>query len=191
MAPLSHTPLDHGCSFRSDAVREGVVATAGKNLRILSVDTIGMGGGQEEAFNTQKIDLRYTPQHMTLLSAGMGNSVGAPESRKTIVAVVESDYNEYGLEAKIAMGFDGTGGSGAASSCGGKANDNSMDMVEGSDDEGDKKMDTEEGDGMDPEEKEARKTPSNQRPRSECPWPLGFVCSLARPIRFMQNSGLR
>jgi splicing factor 3B subunit 3 len=158
MAPLSYTPLDHGCSFRSEAVREGVVATAGKTLRILSVDTVQ----EEDSFNTEKIPLRYTPRQMTLLSAGMGNSVGVTETRKIILAVVESDYNEYGQEAKIAMGFDGSGAPGASANAVGKANDESMDMDEGSDDEdAAKKKEGDDGPdvGMDPEEKEARATP--------------------------------
>jgi splicing factor 3B subunit 3 len=55
MAPLSYAPLDHGCSFRSDAINEGIVATAGKTLRVLSVDSSGMGDNNE-AFNTNKAD---------------------------------------------------------------------------------------------------------------------------------------
>jgi len=158
MAPLSYTPLDHGCSFHSDAVREGVVATAGKTLRILSVDTAGIEGGDEEAFNTEKIDLRYTPRQMTLLSA----AVGGTENRKILLAVVESDCNDYGLEAKTAMGFDTSGEAVSAKKSSNKANGDSMDMDEGSDDEdsGDKKISEEEGaDDEDADEKEARKTP--------------------------------
>ena len=54
MAPLSYTPFDHGCSFKSEAIREGIVATAEKTLRILSVDTAGMEGGEDESFNTKQ-----------------------------------------------------------------------------------------------------------------------------------------
>jgi hypothetical protein len=45
MAPMSYVPLDHGCSFSNEAVREGIVATSGNTLRILSVGGEG-GGGQ-------------------------------------------------------------------------------------------------------------------------------------------------
>jgi splicing factor 3B subunit 3 len=149
MAPLSYVPLDHGCSFRSDAIPEGIVATAGKTLRILSVDTDGMGGGDDEAFNTNKADLRYTPRQMTLVSVS-----NTTDQRKVVLVVVESDCNEYGLEEKKAMGFDPTA---KVSSKGDDAD--AMDMDEDSDDEGEKK-DLPEGDGdEDEEEKDARKTP--------------------------------
>ena len=54
MALLSFVPLDHGCSFSSDAVSEGIVATAGKTFSILSVDSAVMDGGDNEASNTRK-----------------------------------------------------------------------------------------------------------------------------------------
>jgi splicing factor 3B subunit 3 len=122
-----------------------------------------MEGGDEEAFNTEKIDLRYTPRQMTLLSATIGGpttGANAVENRKILLAVVESDYNDYGLEAKKAMGFDLTGEKGSSKKAD-KANDDSMDMDEGSDDEeADKKEKEEsEGDEEDAEEKEVRKTP--------------------------------
>ena len=160
MAPLSFAPLDHGCSFRSEAVREGVIATAGKTLRILSVDTAGMGGGDDEAFNTNKVELTYTPRQMTLVSASSGAASG--DSRKVVLVVVESDYNEYGLEKKKTMGFDATG-EGNVTKAGLKVEDDAMDMDEGSDDEGakkeDEKKDEEDSDEEDAEEKEASRTP--------------------------------
>ena len=108
MAPLSYAPLDHGCAFSSEAVREGVVATAGKTLRIISVDTVGMEGGEEESFNTNRVPLRYTPRQMTLLSttSSSGGPPDQPAQRKVVLAVVESDYNDYGQEEKDRMGFD-------------------------------------------------------------------------------------
>ena len=112
MAPLSYAPLDHGCSFSSEAVPDGVVATAGKTLRIISVDTAGMEGGDDEAFNTNKVPLRYTPRQMTLLSSVTTASGQQPQVpvRKVVLAVVEADYNEYGEDEKTAMGFDPSGG---------------------------------------------------------------------------------
>lgn len=151
MAPLSYVPLDHGCSFRSDAIPEGIVATAGKTLRILSVDTDGMGGGDDEAFNTNKADLRYTPRQMTLLSVS-----STTEQRKVVLVVVESDCNEYGLEEKKAMGFDPDTKS---SSKNADADAMDMDMDEGSDDEGEKKEPSEDDGEEDEDEKLARKTP--------------------------------
>ena len=43
-----------------EGVREDIVATAGKTLRIISVDTDGMQGGDVEGFNANKTLLRYT-----------------------------------------------------------------------------------------------------------------------------------
>jgi splicing factor 3B subunit 3 len=160
MAPLSYAPLDHGCSFSSDAVREGVVATAGKTLRILSVDAVGVDGGDEEAFNTNKVELRYTPRQMTLMSTTTGAST---DERKVVLAVVESDYNDYGLEEKKGMGFDSTGEGKSGKKGAGKGDDDAMDMDEDSDDEGVKKEDEADKEGddeeEDAEEKEVRKTP--------------------------------
>ena len=159
MAPLSYAPLDHGCSFSSDAVREGVVATAGRTLRIISVDTAGMEGGEDEAFNTNRVQLRYTPRQMTLLSASAAGGGGTPtngENRKVVLAVVESDYNDYGQEEKNSMGFDPTGEGSKE-----KAKDkDAMDMDEDSDeDEEKKKAEEEEEDEEDEAEKAARATP--------------------------------
>jgi splicing factor 3B subunit 3 len=157
MAPLSFAPLDHGCSFRSEAVNEGIIATAGKTLRILSVDAAGMGGTDDEAFNTNKVDLRYTPRQMTLINATAGEVV---DQRRVLLVVVESDCNEYGLEEKKAMGFDPLG-EGAISKAGpGNTEDDAMDMDEGSDDEGAKEEKKAEGeDDDDLEEKLAKRTP--------------------------------
>ena len=153
MAPLSYVPLDHGCSFSSDAIQDGIVATAGKTLRILSVDTAGMEGGEDEAFNTNKVSLRYTPRQMALLSTGGG--AGSTETqRKIVLAVVESDYNDYGLEEKTSMGFDSTG-TGKSAKKEAQKDDDAMDVD--SDDENEKK-----GEGEDEEvdeEKEVRATP--------------------------------
>jgi splicing factor 3B subunit 3 len=153
MAPLSYVPLDHGCSFSSDAIRDGIVATAGKTLRIVSVDTAGMEGGEDEAFNTNKVSLRYTPRQMTLLSTG-GGTASSETQRKIVLAVVESDYNDYGLEEKTSMGFDSTG-TGKASKKAAQKDDDAMDVD--SDDENEKKEEAQEEE--DDEEKEARETP--------------------------------
>ena len=111
MAPMSYAPLDHGCPFSNEAVKEGIVATSGNTLRILSVggesggnDACSLGSKDDEAFNSKRIDLRYTPRQMCLLSARITES-----SRKIVLAIVESDTNDFGEEDKKAMGFDGTG----------------------------------------------------------------------------------
>jgi splicing factor 3B subunit 3 len=158
MAPLSFAPLDQCCSFRSEAVREGVIATSGKTLRILSVDATGMGGGDDEAFNANKVELRYTPRQMTLINTSFGT--GNAENPRIGLVIVESDCKEYGWNEKKAMGFDPTGeaGIGKASR---KEDDDAMDMDEGSDDEGGAKQKKEdvEDDDAEEEEQESRKTP--------------------------------
>ncbi len=179
MAPLSYTPLDHGCAFSSEAVPEGIVATAGKTLRIVSVDASGLDGNDDEAFNTNKVGLRYTPRQMTLLSAAVPSADGsaATAKRKVVLAVVESDYNDYGKDDKIAKGFDPDGAKPGAKSKDAAKDDDAMDMDEDSDEEDDKKEgmkqegddgeakkqeeeeDGEEEEEEDEDELEARKTP--------------------------------
>jgi splicing factor 3B subunit 3 len=157
MTPLSYVPLDHGCSFSSETINEGVVATAGKTLRILSLEFSGVGGGEDESFNTNKAGLRYTPRQMTLMA---GSSAVEADKRNVILVVVESDYNDFGLEEKNAMGFDSTGGDKSSAKEGSKTEDDAMDMEEDSDDEGAKKEQGEhEDDDEDADEREARKTP--------------------------------
>ena len=162
MAPLSYTPLDHGCAFSSEAVPEGVVATAGKTLRIVSVDASGLDGNDDEAFNTNKVGLSYTPRQMTLVSAAVN------DKRKVVLAVVESDYNDYGKDDKIAKGFSPDGSKPGVKKEAEK-DDDAMDMDEDSDEEkeGETKPEEEKGDDDDDEDEEeededeieARKTP--------------------------------
>lgn len=105
MAPLSYAPLDHGCSFSSDIIKEGIVATSGTTLRILSVDSDGSClGTEDEAFNSNKVDLRYTPRQMCLLAADSQDG-----TKKLVLAVVECDHNDYSLDKKSAIGFDPSG----------------------------------------------------------------------------------
>lgn len=160
MAPMSYAPLDHGCSFSNEAVREGIVATSGTTLRILSVGGSGgndviLGAEDDEAFNSTRIGLRYTPRQMCLLSAKISEA-----SRKIVLAVVESDCNDVGEEAKKALGFDGTGKSKAASKKKDKDGDG-MDMDEDSEDDTamDEKKEDGDEDEDDEENDEARQTP--------------------------------
>ena len=175
-APLSYAPLDHACAFSSEAVAEGIVATAGTTLRILSVEESGsMGGGEDEAFNIKRIQLRYTPRQVCLLSAGAATPVvpaQPPQQRKLVLAIVEADCNDYGHDEKAAMGFDATGGAEKKSEKGAeekKGDDDAMEMEE-SDDEDDKKEEDKkevggigggdnENDEEDEEELMARVTP--------------------------------
>jgi splicing factor 3B subunit 3 len=148
MAPLSYSPLDHGCSFSSDAVSEGVVATTGTSLRILAIDSAVMDGGDNESFNTRKIRLRYTPRQMALLSVTSGH---INERRKVVLAVVESDTNEFSLEEKNTMGFDSSGRKPRSAD-----DDDAMEVD--SDDEGNSNYEPNQGDDNQ-EEKESLWTP--------------------------------
>jgi splicing factor 3B subunit 3 len=102
---------------------------------------------------------------MTLLSTAASTTAAAAadpqqQQRKVVLAIVESDYNDYGQEEKTSMGFDPTGGE--ASKKKSKKDGDAMDMDEDSDDDEDetKKAEEEEDeDEEDPEEQAARATP--------------------------------
>ena len=158
MSPMSYAPLDHGCSFSNEAIPEGIVATSGNTLRILSVgdsgDTPALGAEDDEAFNSNRVELRYTPRQQCLLSARITES-----SRKIVLAVVESDVNDFGEEGKKAMGFDGTGKAKASKKKESKDGDDAMDMdMDEDSDEEEKKDGGDEGD-EDDEDDNTRLTP--------------------------------
>jgi splicing factor 3B subunit 3 len=112
-----------------------------------------MEGGEDEAFNTNKVGLRYTPRQMTLLSTG---GASTEVQRKIVLAVVESDYNDYGIEEKNSMGFDPSG-TGKTSKKAAEKDDDAMDVD--SDEENERKDDAGGEDEEDDEEKQARETP--------------------------------
>ncbi|KAL9189044.1 hypothetical protein ACHAXT_011534 [Thalassiosira profunda] len=154
--PLSYAPLDHGCAFSSGAVGEGLVATAGNTLRILSVEEEGSGDDgieDDEAFHSHHVGLRYTPRQMCLLSAKGGES-----RRKVVLAIVESDANDLGEEEKKAMGFDAAGRAKAGAARKAKGGDEDMDMDVDSDEEEKKDGDDEEDDEEDDDDA-TRQTP--------------------------------
>lgn len=64
---------------------EGVVAIAGSSLRIISLDKL------DDAFNAEKIPLRYTPRRMAAHSVS-GNLV-----------IVEADHNAYNEDEKAEL----------------------------------------------------------------------------------------
>ena len=159
MAPMSYAPLDHGCSFSNEAVREGIVATSETTLRILSIGGNGgndviLGAEDDEAFNSTQVGLRYTPRQMCLLSAKISEA-----SKKIVMAVVESDANDFGEEDKKAMDFDSTGKLKTASK---QKDKDGMDMDEDSDEENanmEEKKDDEGNDEDDEENDASRQTP--------------------------------
>ncbi|KAL7567604.1 hypothetical protein ACA910_000200 [Epithemia clementina (nom. ined.)] len=154
MSPLSYVPLDHGCSFCSEMIREGIVATAGNTLRILSIDSAAIEAGEDEAFNSQRVNLRYTPRQMTLLSITPDAS-SQENNRKVVIAVAESDYNEYSFEAKEAIGIDEHGRRKTEK----KDQGDAMDMDDDSDNEGGEgEKKNEDDDGDDDEDDEEKRT---------------------------------
>lgn len=163
MAPLSYAPLDHGCAFKNESIKEGIVVTAGKTLRILSVDSEGSGlGTDDEAFNSKKVDLRYTPRQMCLLTAGgVASHSQQQDARKLFLAIVESDYNEYGLDDKRALGFDLSSGSGKKSEMkkNGDTDGDGDGMDTDSDEEDEEKKEDEDNEEDEDEDIEARSTP--------------------------------
>mmetsp|Transcript_10419 Transcript_10419/g.21430 ORF Transcript_10419/g.21430 Transcript_10419/m.21430 type:complete len:1222 (+) Transcript_10419:121-3786(+) len=86
--PLSYTTLDHVCGFSSEIVNEGIVATAGSTLHILTIENI------ESVFNETVVPLRYTPRQTCLISGK--------------IALVEADANDTS-EAHKADTYGGTG----------------------------------------------------------------------------------
>eukprot|EP00593_Proboscia_inermis_P010190 CAMPEP_0171301866 /NCGR_PEP_ID=MMETSP0816-20121228/11112_1 /TAXON_ID=420281 /ORGANISM="Proboscia inermis, Strain CCAP1064/1" /LENGTH=645 /DNA_ID=CAMNT_0011779793 /DNA_START=179 /DNA_END=2116 /DNA_ORIENTATION=+ len=142
--PLSYAPLDHAAMFRGAFVQEGIVATAGSTLRILSVETRGNRG---ESFNQHCVGLRYTPRQMCLLELA-GNAGGEP---RRLLAVCESDHNDYNADGKQSLGFDPNGKQTAKKK---KTEDDAMDMDE--DDDAD--ANSEESEEEEDEEVQSRAT---------------------------------
>ncbi|KAF9160181.1 Splicing factor 3B subunit 3 [Actinomortierella ambigua] len=81
--PLSYEALDYAASFTSEQVAEGVVAIAGSELRIFTVEKFG------QVFNETPIPLAYTPRrfavnpvHNTLAIIETDHGVLSTEERK-------------------------------------------------------------------------------------------------------------
>ncbi|KAG0263897.1 Splicing factor 3B subunit 3 [Mortierella polycephala] len=91
--PLSYEALEYAASFTSEQCLEGVVAIAGSELKIFTIEKFG------QVFNQTPIPLTYTPRRFVV------NPV-----HKTI-AIIESDHQTYSpLEKKKkleALGFEG------------------------------------------------------------------------------------
>ncbi|GMH98623.1 hypothetical protein TrVE_jg11947 [Triparma verrucosa] len=84
-SPLSYTSLDHACGFTSDIISEGIIATSGNQLHILTIENI------ESNFNETKVPLRYTPRQTCLINGSL--------------AIVEADARDYSEAAKVKMGY--------------------------------------------------------------------------------------
>jgi len=86
-SPLSFASLDNVCGFSSDMISEGIVATSGNLLRILTIENI------ESNFNETKVPLRYTPRASCLINGKL--------------AVVEADANDMSEAKKKEAGWGG------------------------------------------------------------------------------------
>jgi len=114
-APLSYARLDHACGFASSVVSEGLVATSGSELHILTVEDV------ETKFNETVVPLRYTPRQMCLINGSL--------------AIVEADARDTGEAGKVKLGY----GSSAAPSGGGAGGGggDGMDVSDDDDDDAD------------------------------------------------------
>lgn len=80
--PLSYDSLEYAASFTSEQCLEGVVAIAGNELKIFTIEKFG------QVFNETAIPLTYTPRRFVV------NPV-----QKTI-AIIETDHQTYSASAK-------------------------------------------------------------------------------------------
>jgi splicing factor 3B subunit 3 len=124
-APIAYDALDIAQSFASESCPGGIIACAGKSLRIFSVDDLGT------MFSQQTVPLSYTPRHM----------VRVPYS--SLVVTIETDHNEYNEQEKqllsqladsMAMATDdgaAAGGGGGGSGENANANEDEGDEDEG------------------------------------------------------------
>ena len=94
-APLSYTSLDHASGFSSDIISEGIIATAGSSLHILTIENV------ETKFNETVIPLRYTPRQMCLINGSL--------------AIVEADACDTSEATKVKLGYGSTTSSAAPS----------------------------------------------------------------------------
>jgi splicing factor 3B subunit 3 len=91
-APMSYEMLEYAANFSSEVCPEGIVAISGNTLRIISVNTLG------GMFNQTAFPLRYTPRRICRI----------PDT--DLVAIVESDHNEYNEAEKAAIAvLEGSG----------------------------------------------------------------------------------
>ncbi|KAJ6801697.1 splicing factor 3B subunit 3-like [Iris pallida] len=123
LTPLSYETLEFAASFSSDQCAEGVVAVAGDDLRIFTIDRLG------ETFNETVIPLRYTPRKFVL-----------QPKRKNLV-IIESDQGAFTAEEREAARKECLEAAGIGEN--GNAN-NGEQMENGGDDEEDNTLSDEQ-----------------------------------------------
>ena len=84
MTPLSYDCVQYASNFSSRECPEGLVATCGDSLRIVTFDKLG------ELFNQTVAPLRYTPRKMAVLQG------------KNHLVLLETDHNMFSLEQREA-----------------------------------------------------------------------------------------
>jgi splicing factor 3B subunit 3 len=156
-APLSYAPLDHAHPINSAAIGgEGIIATVGNTMRILSVDAASASSAvnssnmsKDGVFHSNSIELRYTPRQQCLVGG-------------RYLAIVEADILEYGYEEKKSMGFDPeTAGKKVKQVTTKKEDEDAMDMDMDDDEQQEKKKESErnEEDEEDADNANVRATP--------------------------------
>jgi len=89
--PLTYQTLEACGSLSSDPCPEGILAIAGKTLRILTLDVLG------QHFSQRVFPLRYTPRRVLR---------GPPPYASALLVTIESDQHEYTETEKAALGVN-------------------------------------------------------------------------------------
>lgn len=58
LVPISYENMEHGCEFSSSQCPQGIIATSGKFLKIITIDKI------DKVYNQGIVPLRYTPRRI-------------------------------------------------------------------------------------------------------------------------------
>ncbi|KAL8162187.1 hypothetical protein V2J09_013676 [Rumex salicifolius] len=85
LTPISYETLEFAASFSSDQCAEGVVAVAGDELRVFTIERLG------ETFNETAIPLRYTPRKFVL------------QPKRKLLVIIESDQGAFPAEDREAF----------------------------------------------------------------------------------------
>jgi splicing factor 3B subunit 3 len=93
LTPLSYSALDYASNFCSERCPEGMVATIGNALRIISPERLG------EVFHQELIPLRYTPRKM-LVYPTTGNLITIETDHNTYPALIQGGLRQRLLEAQ-------------------------------------------------------------------------------------------
>lgn len=93
LTPLSYPALDYASNFSSERCPEGMVATIGNSLRIISPERLG------EIFHQEHISLRYTPRKM-LIFPTTGDLVLLETDHNTYPGLIQGGLRQNMLDAQ-------------------------------------------------------------------------------------------